>query len=410
LSAYSELVKNFEKIRSYMREFYVYGFKSREEYNAKSSRSYDDERRRIESMLGEYMGFSRTDEGKNVFISIDSRIIEHNPFFKALKSKSFTDKDITLHFLLFDILYSSDKFLSLQEILSALDGYLFQFQTPLSFDESTVRKKLKEYTELGIIKSEKHGNKVFYCRADSTELNGISDALNYFSEVLPCGAVGSFLLDKLADNDSVFCFKHHYITSAVDSDVLTKLFLAIQRKCIVTVCNHSRGGRETKMLRFIPLRVFAGVQNGRQHLAAYVPDADAIKFFRLDYLSHVEIEKATPRFDELRAELDVLQKNMWGVMLGKKLEHVEFTLRVDKGEEYIINRLEREKRIGTIEKMDDNTYRFTADLYDSAEIVPWIRSFICRITDLRFSNRTIENRIKNDIKAMYDIYGIEEDL
>ncbi len=25
--AYSELIKNFEKVRSYMRDFYVYGFK-----------------------------------------------------------------------------------------------------------------------------------------------------------------------------------------------------------------------------------------------------------------------------------------------------------------------------------------------------------------------------------------------
>ena len=30
--AYSELIKNFEKVRAYMREFYVYGFKSRTEY------------------------------------------------------------------------------------------------------------------------------------------------------------------------------------------------------------------------------------------------------------------------------------------------------------------------------------------------------------------------------------------
>lgn len=49
--AYSELVKSFERIRSYMREFYVYGFKSREEYSIKSARSYDNERRRIESEL-----------------------------------------------------------------------------------------------------------------------------------------------------------------------------------------------------------------------------------------------------------------------------------------------------------------------------------------------------------------------
>ena len=72
--AYSELVKNFNRIRDYMREFYVYGFKSREEYTRKSARSYDDERRRLESWLGDYFKFHQTADGKNVFISIDCRL------------------------------------------------------------------------------------------------------------------------------------------------------------------------------------------------------------------------------------------------------------------------------------------------------------------------------------------------
>ncbi len=33
--AYSELIKNFNKIRDYMRDFYVYGFKSRDDYTKK---------------------------------------------------------------------------------------------------------------------------------------------------------------------------------------------------------------------------------------------------------------------------------------------------------------------------------------------------------------------------------------
>ena len=37
--AYHELVKNFNHVRDYMREFYIYGFKSREEYTKKSPRS-----------------------------------------------------------------------------------------------------------------------------------------------------------------------------------------------------------------------------------------------------------------------------------------------------------------------------------------------------------------------------------
>lgn len=60
MAQYSELIKNFERIRAYMREFYVYGIKSREDYTGKSARTYDDERRRIESWLGEHMDYVRT--------------------------------------------------------------------------------------------------------------------------------------------------------------------------------------------------------------------------------------------------------------------------------------------------------------------------------------------------------------
>ena len=98
--AYSELIKNFNKIRDYMRDFYVYGFKSRDDYTKKSARSYDDEKRRIESWLGDYMKFHQTADGKNVFLSIDSRVTRHNPLYKAWKTKSFTDGDITFILLL----------------------------------------------------------------------------------------------------------------------------------------------------------------------------------------------------------------------------------------------------------------------------------------------------------------------
>ena len=114
--AYKELIKNFNRIRSYMREFYVYGFKKREEYTRKSPRSYDNERRRIESILGDYMQFHQTENGKNVFLSIDSRTTEHNPLYQAWKIKSFTDGDITLHFIIMDIMESAKESLSIHEI------------------------------------------------------------------------------------------------------------------------------------------------------------------------------------------------------------------------------------------------------------------------------------------------------
>ena len=71
--AFSELVKSFEKIRGYMREFYVYGFRTRSGFSGKSGRTYDNERRRLECVLGEHTESTRDFRGKNVFLSIDSR-------------------------------------------------------------------------------------------------------------------------------------------------------------------------------------------------------------------------------------------------------------------------------------------------------------------------------------------------
>ena len=417
MSSYSELIKNFEKIRAYMRDFYVYGFKSRDDYQKKSARSYDDERRRLESWLGDHMGFVRTPEGKNVFISIDSRTIRHNPLYNAWKAKSFTDGDITLHFILFDILHDPDLKRTIAELLQEIDTkYLAGFETPMMFDESTIRKKLKEYCEAGIVMAEKEGRKIYYCRTDSADLSNLNDVLHYFSEVAPCGVIGSFILDKAESHTDAFTFKHHYITGAIDSGVLAALFAAMREKRAVTITNMSRKKDLPRRIRIIPLRVLISVQNGRQHLFAYLPEYNFFTSYRIDYLSNVKLEDPTPRFDELRAELDRMQSKMWGVSVKRNkwgndhLEHVEFTIKVEDNEEYIVKRLEREKRIGTVEKLDEHTYRFSADVYDTSEMIPWIRTFICRIDKMNFSNRTIENQFKKDLEAMYRMYGIRQEV
>lgn len=416
MSSYSELIKNFEKIRAYMRDFYVYGFKSRNDYHNKSARSYDDERRRIESWLGDHMNFVRTPEGKNVFISIDSRTISHNPLYNAWKAKSFTDGDVTLHFIIFDILYDPSIKRTISELLSEIDEYLSGFESPMMFDESTIRKKLKEYTEAGIIITEKEGRKMYYRRSSSTDISDLDDVLHYFSEVAPCGVIGSFILDKEESDTDAFTFKHHYINGAIDSGVLATLFTAMREKRAVTVSNLSRRKDLPRRNRIIPLRLFISVQNGRQHLFSYLPEFNTFFSYRVDYLSNVKLEEPSPRFDELRAELDRMQDKMWGVSVRRnkwgvdRLEHVEFTVKVEDGEEYIVQRLYREKRIGTIAKLDDHTYRFSAEVYDSSEMIPWIRTFICRITKMNFSNRSIENQFKKDLEDMYRIYGVKAEV
>ena len=249
--AYSELIKNFEKVRAYMREFYVYGFKSRTEYDAKSARSYDDERRRLESWLGDYMRFTQTTEGKSVFLSVDSRVTRKNPFYKAWKAKSFTDGDITLHFAIFDILYNPETKMTLTELIEEIDKRL---SSSMTFDESTLRKKLKEYAEEGLIRIEKDGRKVLYSRTPDTDITALNDVIDFFSEVAPCGVVGSFLQDRQQEHPELFTFKHHYITQAIDSEVMATLFDAIRGHQYITVDNLGKYSNEVRTVRLVPLK------------------------------------------------------------------------------------------------------------------------------------------------------------
>ena len=409
--AYSELVKNFNRIRDYMREFYIYGFKSREEYTRKSARSYDDERRRIESWLGDYMGFRQNAGGKNVFISIDSRATSHNPLYKAWKTKSFTDGDITLHFILMDIFASAQRALSLTEITEQIDEYLSVFPEPKTFDVSTVRKKLNEYISEGIVLGEKQGKSMYYSwTMEKCDLD--RDILDFFSEIAPCGVIGSFLLDQVKEQDSHFSFKHHYITSAMDSEILCSVFMAIREKRSVILETYNRHKERVSESHVVPLRVMVSAQSGRQYLIAYAPRFRRVLSFRTDHIASVKIGEVSERFDQMRQKLDEMQKHMWGVSTqnrwGNRMEHVEFTIRYGAGEKHIPKRLEREKRCGTVVHLDENTSRFSADVYDVSELIPWIRTFICRITEIHISNEKLEEQFLEDIKAMYALYGLED--
>lgn len=407
--AYSELIKDFGRIRDYMRQFYVYGFKSRGEYDAKSARSYDNERRRIESWLGEYMEFRQDAAGKSVFLSVDSRRIPHNPLYRALKAKSFTAKDVTLHFYLLDLL-ADGCVRSARQIVDRIgEDYLSRFDGSFSLDESTVRKKLKEYVALGLLCSEKRGREVCYRRTDDERLalSSWSDALAFFSEEDPAGVIGSFLLDRLDGGEDLFRFKHHYILHALDSELLCQLLQAISERRSVTLSIKSlRNGRDYERT-VCPLKLYVGTQSGRQYLLGYHYRTRQMAFFRLDAIQTVQAGSVEEEYDRYLGNQERFDRHLWGVSTGSgyHLDHVEMTIRFDQGEKFIVQRLEREKRHGSVVRIDEHTARFSADVYDAVEMLPWIRTFIGRIVTLNCSNPHVVETFHQDLAQMSVMYG-----
>lgn len=449
--AYSELIKNFDNIRGYMRDFFLYGFKTREEYDRKSARSYDNERRRIQSYLGHLISFRQTPSGKNAFISLEGRSVTHNPLYQAFKAKSFTNKDITLHFMLLDILADAgvdfrkesgaDSYgdvpqaYSLKEILRIMDTeYLTAFQNPISFDESTLRKKLKEYEELGIVVSEKSGRTVTY-RLSENEicLAEYKEAIRFFTEESPLGVIGSYLEDRmqpdaekayptgrndengrclLDKNDCAgkyLTFKNHYIMNAYDAEITELILQGIHEKRLLEITSFSRGDAGVKQQTVIPYKLYVSTQGGRNYL--FCMDADNLRPYslRVDYIQKGKAGEVCVDYDRLLKVCERAGEHMWGVSCAKyrRYEHIEMDIYVGTDEAFIVRRLEREKRCGTVSKVDEETYRFSADVLDAYEMMPWIRTFFGRIKAIRCDNEDVKNQIKIDMVKMLKQYEDE---
>lgn len=399
--AYSELMKSFHRIRPYMRSFYVYGFRHRQEFDAKSARSYDNERRRVESWLRDYMKFGQDEDGKRVFLSVDSRSVPHNPLYRAFKAKSFTDLDITLHFLLMDLLNEEDG-LTLSGIQDALEEYLAEFEMAQLPDESSLRKKLSEYEKIGLVRKEKQGKQVlYYLESTPNSLSAWADTAAFFSEAAPLGVVGSYLLDKLETQPGYFRFKHHYILNALDSEVLYALFLAMGENALVTI------RQNTRSYELLPLRIYISTQTGRQYVLGQ--SDGRFRFFRLDLIDSVK--PGEPVDAQPTDSLQAFQSKVWGVAAkaGLETEHLELVIHAEPEEGYVVQRLHREKRCGTVTELGGGNWRFEADVFDAVELLPWIRTFTGRIVSLKSTSAEVEKRFYGDLAAMRAMYGGDTD-
>lgn len=405
--AFNELIKNFDKIRDYIRDFYVYGFKTREDFNSKSLRSYDNEKRRIESYMGEYMSFRTGENGKNLFISVDNRNITQNPLYRAFKSKSFTKNDITLHFIIFDVLYENEE-CTIKFLLDKVGEYLNNFENPIIVDESTMRKKLSEYKKSGLIVSHKEGREQVYSLIkDNILQEDMKYAAAYFSEVSPLRVIGSFILDKYDNIEIPFSYKHHYIMHALESEVLLQVLDAIHDRQYITFKNSSRRKNEKIEITAVPVKILISVQSGRRYMAAYSSRYDEFSIYRLDYISDIQYGDKFNKFIERENEFLEKTKYIWNVSLGNGIkEHLEMELVIDVSEDYILNRLKREGKNGTVEQTGENRYIYKTDVYDVNEMTTWVRTFIGRIVSLKCSDKGFEERFCEDLQKMYEAYGV----
>lgn len=405
MAGFSELIKNFEKTRDYVRDFFIYGYKVRNDFDKKSARTYDDEKRRVESWLGNCLVYDDSVRGKQVAISVDSGRIAENPLYQAFYTRSFTDNDIRLHFLLLDIMSDGEEHTSRE--LSDILGEVLR----VCPDEQTVRLKLREYVDEGIMSCEKHGRSVYYqLSGDSAEewldSDGICDAVKFFSETQEFGLIGNSILKMTGMKNEHFFFKHNYIVHTLEDEVLLTSLEAINEGRTLAV--KLKNGKSKTVF---PLQVLSSVQTGRRFLAAYSPDEDRFLTFRLDYLPLPKTGSIFDRPDEIAERYEKLSARSFGVSLAevKNAEPLVMVIHADEEKEnYIIERLKREKRCGKLEKTGENEFTLTLDICDPKEAMKWVKTFIGRIKRLEGGTEDIRSRFNEDVERMYRMYCQED--
>lgn len=420
MAGFSELIKNFDKTRDYVRDFFIYGCKVRSDFDRKSVRTYDDEKRRVESWMDGYIRYDDSVRGRQVSISVDSGHIPENPLYNAYYSRSFTDNDIRLHFLLTDIL-SDGQSRTLKELVNILNEEYGQL-----FEEQTVRNKLKEYIREGIIVSEKQGKslgfKLSADRADVffSEFKGLDDAVKFFSETQHFGIIGNSILKMPGLKNDLFFIKHNYIIHTLEDVVIPEILEAIDEKRYVSFRTFSVKHKNNIEVpesenQVIPMQILVSVQTGRRYLAAYIPSRHRFSSFRLDYMKTVKKGDMYEDYDKLKERFNVNIDRCFGVSFGDRKETgtvdvMSITFYVDEEKEpFVLERLEREKRCCTLEKTGERLYTLTADVFDPNELMHWAKTFIGRIVKIEGGPESVRKRFYGDISRMNRMYGGDDD-
>lgn len=413
--AANDRIKDIATVRKWLREFSVFGDKTRSDFVGQSG--YRHAYEKVEQFLDRFL-YTGRDENNCVhaFFSLDVRDACHNPLFVFYKIHAFKDHDIRLHFTIINSL-ADGKYKTRGEIRQDIynsDVY------DLDNDEIdlTLYRKLDEYLKLGLLISKKTGKTLYYALSrDGLDLKPWAHAIPFFSEIDPLGVIGDYLRDRLDRMGGLpdyepFIFRHHYIHHAVDAEIVETIAEAIRRKKFIEVVSCTQddsANRSVNKEECIPIRFYHSVQSGRRYVVVYRQTHYRLAFKRIDRIQSVALGDDVPEYGQYERDATERLKYVWGVSDNgnRVLTHLEMTIRTESPNTYVLKRLELEKRHGSVERIDDFSSRFSIDVWDAHEMLPWVRTFIGYIVSLHCSNGSFVEQFKCDLRKAFSFYNQE---
>ena len=407
-------ISEVNMLRDFVREIYLESFQSSDGHisiHSESGRSEGEAKSRLHAFFEE--NFITKNKKKEDVLKFDSRTVNQNPLFAIWKMCHFKPEYITRDFALFDLLSTREyeEGLSDYDLKSDDSGKnKLEFYTGKPISHKQLGPYIEQLRTNGILKPVSKDGKLKkkpYKLADTKKIQNliknnpkIVTAIQFASEIFPCGVIGSYIIDSIdADTpDSVFNFKHHFIYNTLDSEVMYTIFSAINEKRFVKI------KRKENTIRVTPIQIRYTARDGRAYLAYKTDHFDIENFEKI--VSAKKGDKCTS-FSTRIKEFDSIKEHLWGKSskMGE-LDPIKFTVQYDATEFYILKRLQREDFTRHIDvKANENKAIFSFAPFDSKELIPWIRSYFGRITHFHFKNEEFQQQLTDEIKKLYAIYN-----
>lgn len=407
----SLMIRDYENIRQILREIYIFGCFTKEDYVKMgfSSRKVDKEQQRIAVYLPEKF-IKKRRVNKKVILYCHYNISDSAGSYLAetYRNKSFTMLDILSYFYVLQLL-GDGKERTLQEILDEMP----YDNAEIEFTKDNMRVKLDELVENRFVRIHRDDRNVRYLISDDIwegfsddELLEILTYLEFIKNVSPVEMPCYFLQRRLklylfaerkikCEEESPFQFKHNHIFNSLDNDILIQCLEAIHEKVSLTI--EMDGGKELDEV--LPIKVIHDTTYGRQYLMFYREDLQVVNAVRIDRIKAVQecapLTAGEEAVVEQQRHFDDYCWNISGINDDPQEVVAEFYFDEQK-EGFILNRLHREGHGGTITRLRDGVFEYRISLRDPKEIIPWIRSFGERAKVISSGSFRIEDTIRAD--------------
>ncbi|WP_312427315.1 WYL domain-containing protein [Lacrimispora sp.] len=172
---------------------------------------------------------------------------------------------------------------------------------------------------------------------------------------------------------------------------------------------HARSGHINEF-ECVPLKIRVSTQTGRRYVCVRRMANGRLSTYRLDSVKNVSPLKSEPDYDRYLTGYEKNSRYTWGVSFGCRREPERVCMQISLAETtegYLIDRLNREGRQGQLKRIQQDIYEYTIECWDSAEMIPWIRTFTGRILNFTCSNKQVELRFWHDMKRMQKMYADE---